>query len=229
MTSKVLVLPGDGIGPEIIGAAIKILAALRAAGELDIEWQEALIGGAAVDAHGVPLPWPTEPRGAAPTTVEAEVALVSCRDACIPDQFTLRGDIAVLRAADPDALRSAFARASSSLPLAPKVAGVRVEPWMSRDGIRPSERVELGWAIYPMDPAEVLDGELDAVAFFPEKVSGLKLEEIRVTPHPASAGALWVSAKTLASAKPLTEMQLLRGVFQLDEKRSIAVELPMLP
>ncbi len=174
--------------------------------------------------HSVALP---EDAGFVPTTVAAEVALVSCKDACIPDQFTLSGDVTTLRAADPDAVRGVFARASSSLPLAPKVAGVRVEPWMSRDGVRPSERVDLGWAIYPMDPSEALDAQLDAVGFFPEKVSGLKLEEIRVAPHPASSGALWVSAKMLASTKPLTEMQLLRGVLKLDEKRSIAVELPV--
>jgi 3-isopropylmalate dehydrogenase len=50
-----LVLPGDGIGPEIIDEATKVLAALRASGELELEWEEALIGGASVDAYGVPL------------------------------------------------------------------------------------------------------------------------------------------------------------------------------
>ena len=49
---KIAVLAGDGIGPEIIAQALKVLAAL---GErFDIE--QALVGGAAYDAHGHPLP-----------------------------------------------------------------------------------------------------------------------------------------------------------------------------
>jgi len=55
-SAKVLVLPGDGIGPEAMAEAVKVLDALRAAGELDLELEEGLIGGAAVDACGEPLP-----------------------------------------------------------------------------------------------------------------------------------------------------------------------------
>jgi len=53
--SRVLLLPGDGIGPEIMAEARKVLDCLNANGE-NIEMQEALVGGAAVDAHGDPLP-----------------------------------------------------------------------------------------------------------------------------------------------------------------------------
>jgi 3-isopropylmalate dehydrogenase len=49
---KVAVLPGDGIGPEIISQARRILAALK----MDIEMQEAPVGGAAYALHGDPLP-----------------------------------------------------------------------------------------------------------------------------------------------------------------------------
>jgi len=52
MTKNVLVLPGDGIGPEIVTEAVKVLGALN----LDIEIDSALIGGAAVDSTGNPLP-----------------------------------------------------------------------------------------------------------------------------------------------------------------------------
>ncbi|WP_163559163.1 3-isopropylmalate dehydrogenase [Halomonas sp. NO4] len=55
MTQKILVLPGDGIGPEITAQASRILAACQARG-LDVEVEEALVGGAAYDAHGEPLP-----------------------------------------------------------------------------------------------------------------------------------------------------------------------------
>jgi len=55
MSKKILVLPGDGIGPEITAEAVKILNACRDAG-LDAELEEALVGGAGYDAEGDPLP-----------------------------------------------------------------------------------------------------------------------------------------------------------------------------
>lgn len=55
MTRKILILPGDGIGPEITAQASRILAACQARG-LDVEVEEALVGGGAYDAHGEPLP-----------------------------------------------------------------------------------------------------------------------------------------------------------------------------
>jgi 3-isopropylmalate dehydrogenase len=56
MSKNILVLPGDGIGPEIVTEAVKVLAALRDDFSLDIELDEALVGGAAIDATGGPLP-----------------------------------------------------------------------------------------------------------------------------------------------------------------------------
>lgn len=55
MTKRVLVLPGDGIGPEIVAEAVKVLDHLAGEG-LDVELDEGLIGGAAYDAAGSPLP-----------------------------------------------------------------------------------------------------------------------------------------------------------------------------
>ena len=52
MTHKIAVLPGDGIGPEIVAEAVKVLNAL----DLDLEMQSAPVGGAAYAAHGHPLP-----------------------------------------------------------------------------------------------------------------------------------------------------------------------------
>jgi 3-isopropylmalate dehydrogenase len=49
---KIAVLPGDGIGQEIIAQAIRVLRAL----ELKVELEEAPVGGAAYEAHGHPLP-----------------------------------------------------------------------------------------------------------------------------------------------------------------------------
>jgi 3-isopropylmalate dehydrogenase len=52
---KIALLAGDGIGPEILREAVRILDVFRKEG-LKIETEEALVGGAAYDAHGDPLP-----------------------------------------------------------------------------------------------------------------------------------------------------------------------------
>ena len=56
MSKKILILPGDGIGPEIVAEAVKVLASLRDGFGLDMEIEEALVGGAAIDETGGPLP-----------------------------------------------------------------------------------------------------------------------------------------------------------------------------
>ncbi|WP_127477471.1 3-isopropylmalate dehydrogenase [Sulfurivermis fontis] len=53
MTKKIAVLPGDGIGPEIVAQAVKVLQAMP---ELNLEMEEAAIGGAGYDTAGDPLP-----------------------------------------------------------------------------------------------------------------------------------------------------------------------------
>ncbi|MBW7900475.1 MAG: 3-isopropylmalate dehydrogenase [Rhodocyclaceae bacterium] len=53
---KICVLPGDGIGPEIMAEAVRVLKALG----LGFEMEEALIGGCAVDATGTPYPEATQ-------------------------------------------------------------------------------------------------------------------------------------------------------------------------
>jgi 3-isopropylmalate dehydrogenase len=52
---KIAVLPGDGIGPEIVAQAVKVLETLRADG-LKIEMEQAPIGGTGFEAAGDPLP-----------------------------------------------------------------------------------------------------------------------------------------------------------------------------
>jgi 3-isopropylmalate dehydrogenase len=56
MTKKIAILPGDGIGPEIVAEAVKVLECLRQDHGLDIELEHASVGGAAYDAHGTTLP-----------------------------------------------------------------------------------------------------------------------------------------------------------------------------
>lgn len=56
MTKQVLLLPGDGIGPEIVTEAEKVLRLVNDAMQLGLNLESALVGGAAIDAEGVPLP-----------------------------------------------------------------------------------------------------------------------------------------------------------------------------
>ena len=59
MTKKIAVLPGDGIGPEIVTEAEKLLLCLQQDFGLDVELESAAIGGAGFDAAGHPLPQAT--------------------------------------------------------------------------------------------------------------------------------------------------------------------------
>jgi len=56
MTKKIAVLPGDGIGPEIVAEAVKVIECLRRDYDFNVEMEEGLVGGAAIDATGGPLP-----------------------------------------------------------------------------------------------------------------------------------------------------------------------------
>ncbi len=56
MSKKILIIPGDGIGPEIITEARKVLEVVDGQFNLGLEYDEALLGGAAIDATGVPMP-----------------------------------------------------------------------------------------------------------------------------------------------------------------------------
>lgn len=51
----ILVLPGDGIGIEVIGETLKILKVLDEKHSLNLHFSEALFGGASIDEHGVPV------------------------------------------------------------------------------------------------------------------------------------------------------------------------------
>lgn len=55
MSKQILILAGDGIGPEIMGAAEQVLAAVNQQFNLDLAWSHGLLGGCSIDAFGVPL------------------------------------------------------------------------------------------------------------------------------------------------------------------------------
>jgi 3-isopropylmalate dehydrogenase len=55
MSKKILILPGDGIGPEIMQHVVRLLGAVREHCGVELDLEERLVGGAAIDAEGAPL------------------------------------------------------------------------------------------------------------------------------------------------------------------------------
>lgn len=55
MSKQILILPGDGIGPEIIEQACKVLSKANELFQLDLAFTEGLIGGSSIDRYGEPL------------------------------------------------------------------------------------------------------------------------------------------------------------------------------
>ncbi len=56
VSKNILILPGDGIGPEIVAEAQKVLDCVNKRWQLNLSFEQGLMGGSAIDAHGVPLP-----------------------------------------------------------------------------------------------------------------------------------------------------------------------------
>jgi 3-isopropylmalate dehydrogenase len=55
MTKHILLLPGDGVGPEVMPEAVKVLEKVKARFGLSVTLDQDLAGGASIDANGVPL------------------------------------------------------------------------------------------------------------------------------------------------------------------------------
>jgi 3-isopropylmalate dehydrogenase len=56
MTFRVAVLPGDGIGPEVVGQGVEVLRRVAAMAEIGVELTSGVVGGRAIDELGDPLP-----------------------------------------------------------------------------------------------------------------------------------------------------------------------------
>jgi len=56
MQARIAVLPGDGIGPEVAAQAVKVLKRVGEVHGHSFTFEEGLIGGAAIDQTGSPLP-----------------------------------------------------------------------------------------------------------------------------------------------------------------------------
>jgi 3-isopropylmalate dehydrogenase len=59
MSVRIALLPGDGIGPDVVREAVRALKAVNVKLGLKLDFEEALFGGAAIDATGHPLPGET--------------------------------------------------------------------------------------------------------------------------------------------------------------------------
>jgi 3-isopropylmalate dehydrogenase len=84
MKAELVILPGDGVGPEVTAAAVAVLKAVAAQGGHAFHFAEHAIGGAAIDASGDPLP---------PAT----------REACASADAVLLGAVGGPKWSDPDA------------------------------------------------------------------------------------------------------------------------------
>ena len=56
MNKHIVLLPGDGIGPEVVAQGVNVLRAVEKRFGVTFTTEEALMGGAAIDATGGPLP-----------------------------------------------------------------------------------------------------------------------------------------------------------------------------
>ena len=75
MEKNIAVIKGDGIGPEIVNEAIKVLDAIAKKYNHTFNYKNILMGGCSIDAYGVPL-----------TDEALEVAKNSCRLQVLPDR-----------------------------------------------------------------------------------------------------------------------------------------------
>src|ERR1700737_1520721 len=64
-THRLLLLPGDGIGPEVMAEVKKVIAILNERGPDRFETEEALVGGGCYDAHGAAITEDTMAKGRA--------------------------------------------------------------------------------------------------------------------------------------------------------------------
>jgi 3-isopropylmalate dehydrogenase len=125
---RVAAIPGDGVGPEVVAAARSVLEAAGAAFGFAIDWSDYLVGGAAIDAHGVAIrPQDVEACGVADAILLGAVGGPKWDDPTAqvrPEQalFALRGGLGLFANLRPVSVHPALVPAS---PLRPDLlAGV---------------------------------------------------------------------------------------------------------
>jgi 3-isopropylmalate dehydrogenase len=120
MKARIVTLPGDGVGPEVTAAAVAVLQSVATHFGHDFDFEEHLIGGAAIDATGEPLPAET---------------LAACQSA----DAVLLGAVGGPKWSDPNApvrpeqgllaLRAGLGVYANLRPLKPHPALAALSPW----------------------------------------------------------------------------------------------------
>ena len=128
LTYRIATIPGDGVGPEVVEAARRVVNAAGARFGFTVEWSEHLVGGAAIDAFGVAIrPEDVTACGEADAILLGAVGGPKWSDPSAtvrPEQalFALRGDLGLFANLRPVSVHPALAAAS---PLRPELlAGV---------------------------------------------------------------------------------------------------------
>jgi 3-isopropylmalate dehydrogenase len=127
---RIATIPGDGVGPDVTAAARRVVDAAGAAFGFSVDWSESLVGGAAIDAHGVAIrPEDVAACGAADAILLGAVGGPKWSDpsaAVRPEQalFALRGGLGLYANLRPVSVHPALIAAS---PLRPELlAGVDI-------------------------------------------------------------------------------------------------------
>jgi 3-isopropylmalate dehydrogenase len=168
---RLVAIPGDGVGPEVVGHARAVLEAAAAAFGFRLEWADVLAGGAAMDAHGMAiLPEDVERCGAADAVLLGAVGGPRWDDPNAkvrPEQalFALRGGLGLYANLRPVTVHPALVASS---PLRPELlAGV--DMLIVREltgGIyfgRPSEERETPEGRVAVDTLWYTDAEIERI------------------------------------------------------------------
>jgi len=126
LNAHIVALPGDGVGPEVVSAARRVLDAAARTGGHRLVVEEALIGGAAIDALGTPLP---------------EETVVRCREA----DAILLGAIGGPKWDDPGAVvrpEQGLLGLRKELGLYANIRPVRVEPALAESSPIKKDRID---------------------------------------------------------------------------------------
>ncbi len=117
-TYRVATIPGDGVGPEVIAAARRVVDVAGVRFGFEVEWTEVLAGGAAIDAYGVAIrPADVDVCGASDAILLGAVGGPAWSDpsaAVRPEQalFALRGGLGLFANLRPVTVNPALANAS---------------------------------------------------------------------------------------------------------------------
>jgi 3-isopropylmalate dehydrogenase len=122
VTYRIATIPGDGVGPDVVAAARRVLDAAGAALGFAVEWSEFLVGGAAIDAYGVAIrPEDVEACGAADAILLGAVGGPKWSDPSAlvrPEQalFALRGGLGLYANLRPVSVHPALVGSSPLRP-----------------------------------------------------------------------------------------------------------------